>query len=89
MATKRTIELSNLSVEELANEINKLTGDYSKMKFDHAVKGLSNPNELVAMRREIARLKTESRKRELASMSSDDLKKRSKLVLRRRLQKHN
>lgn len=89
MATKRTIELSNLSAEDLSNELNKLVGDYSKMKFDHALKGLANPNELVALRREVAKIKTELRKRELAACSPEQLKKRSKLRLRRRLQKHN
>lgn len=89
MATKRTIELRNLSVEDLNNELNKLAGDYSKMKFDHALKGLANPSEMVAVRREVARIKTELRNRELAAYTPEKLKKRSKLRLRRRLQKHN
>lgn len=89
MATKRTIELRNLSNEDLNNELDKLVGDYAKMKFDHALKGLANPNEMVAVRREIARIKTELRNRELAAFTPEKLKNRSKLRLRRRLQKHN
>jgi large subunit ribosomal protein L29 len=54
------------------------------MQFDHAVKGLDNPLTLREMRRDIARLKTEARRRELAQLTPEELAKRSKIRERRR-----
>jgi large subunit ribosomal protein L29 len=88
MATKRTVELKNMSVEELENQLTEVRGDYSKMRFDHRVKGLENPMELVKVRKEIARLNTELRVRELAAMTPDMVgRKRSRITLRRKLAK--
>ena len=87
MATKKYIELQGYSDEELVNEIKVTEEDYKKLKFDHAIKGLDNPLLLRETRRDIARLKSEIRRRELASASEEQLANRSKIRARRRLGK--
>jgi large subunit ribosomal protein L29 len=54
------------------------------MKFDHASKGLENPLELKTLRRDIARLSTEIRSREISAMTKEELAGRSKIRLRRK-----
>lgn len=87
MASKKFLELQEFSVDELIAELAATQADYQKMQFDHAVKGVDNPMELREMRRDIARIKTEIRRRELAEMSPEQLAKRSKIRERRRRQK--
>ena len=65
---------------------NKLKLSLKSVKFDHAIKGLDNPMSLKEIRRDIARLKTEARRRVLSKMTDSQLMKRTKLVARR---KHN
>lgn len=84
MASKKYLELQEFSVEELLAELKATEADYQKMRFDHYAKGLDNPLELREMRRDIARIKTEIRRRELAQMSPEQLAKRSKIRARRR-----
>lgn len=66
------------------SELTETKVQYQKMKFDHAVKGLDNPLLLREMRRDIARLQSEVRRRELAQMDEKALAKRSKTIARRR-----
>lgn len=84
MASKTTTELKGMSVEQLQNQAAELESGISKMKFDHAVRGLQNPMEIRRTRKEIARLYTELRDRELSQANDVELAKRSKLRLRRR-----
>lgn len=84
MATKKTMELKELSNEDLKNELKEINNQYAKLKFDHAVKGLENPLVIREIRRDVARINTEIRRRELAEMSEEQLAKRSKIVARRR-----
>lgn len=84
MATKKYLELQEFSVTDLKNELVETTEQYRKMKFDHTTKGLDNPLTLREIRRDIARLKTEIRRRELEEMSEEELAKRSKIRQRRR-----
>ncbi|GLR19325.1 50S ribosomal protein L29 [Portibacter lacus] len=84
MATKKYLELQELSDADLANEITTTEGQYKNLKFDHAIKGLDNPMVLKEIRKDISRLKTESRRRELANLSDDQKAKRSKIVARRK-----
>lgn len=84
MATKKYIELQEFSDEDLANEIKETVDQFKKLKFDHAIRGLENPLLLRDVRRDIARLRTEERKRQMANMSEDQLAKRSKIRARRR-----
>lgn len=81
---KEKIDLSGKTEAELAQEITSMEQEYQSMKFDHAVKGLANPLELRAKRRNIARLHTELRKRALAVATPDELAMRTKIQARRR-----
>ena len=68
MASKKYLELQEFSNEDLVAELTETEAQFSKLKFDHAIKGLDNPLVLKEVRRDIARLRTEMRKRELAEV---------------------
>ena len=84
MATKKYLELQEYSDGDLAAELEKTEQEYQKLRFDHAIKGLDKPNVLKEVRRDIARLQTELRRRQVAAMSGDELALRSKIRARRR-----
>lgn len=85
MANKNYLEIQNLTDVDLVAEANEVEEQYAKIKFDHAAQGLDNPLEIRKIRRDVARLKTELRKRELDKMSAEELANRSKIRERRRL----
>ena len=89
MASKKFLELQDYSSEDLASELAQTETQYQRLKFDHAIKGLDNPLTLREVRRDIARLKTEVRRREVAEMSTEDLANRSKKRSRRRRESRN
>ena len=64
---KKANDYSSLDNEAL----NQMIGDeemrLKKTKFSHAVNPIENPLSIKGMRRQIARLKTEQRKRELGA----------------------
>ena len=84
MATKKYLELKDFSDEELKSELEQTQVQYQKLKFDHAIKGLDNPLVLREVRRDIARLQSDIRRRELVQMSADELGNRSKIRAKRR-----
>ena len=84
MASKKYLELQEFNEADLQQELADTEVQYQKLKFDHAIKGLDNPISLREFRRDIARLKTEARRRELSQMSEEDLANRSKIRARRR-----
>lgn len=84
MATKKYLELQDFSDADLKSELEATEVQFQKLKFDHAVKGLDNPLTIREVRRDIARLQTEIRRRELATMSEEQLAKRSRIRNRRR-----
>ncbi len=84
MASKKHIELQEFTNPELLDELNQTETQFKKMKFDHAIKGLDNPLLLQEVRRDVARLKSEVRRRELTSMSTEEIANRSKIRSRRR-----
>jgi large subunit ribosomal protein L29 len=59
--------LSALSTEALNDKIGEETLRLKKTKFSHAVNPIENPMVIRSIRRTIATLKTEQRKRQLAS----------------------
>lgn len=65
MAKVKNEDYRELSLEDLNSRIQEEELQYKKKKFAHAVSPLENPLELRWMRRNIARIKTELRKREL------------------------
>lgn len=78
------MDLQDFSDADLQSELEGTEASYQKMKFDHALKGLDNPLLLREVRRDIARIKTEIRRRELANASEETLANRSKIRARRR-----
>jgi len=84
MATKKFIELGEMSDTDLKTELNQINGQYQKMRFDHTIKGLDNPVTLRNTKRDIARIQTETRRREIVAMSSEQTAKRSRIRLRRK-----
>lgn len=84
MASKKFLELQEYTPEDLTNELAQTQAQYQRLKFDHAIKGLDNPLSLREVRRDIARLKSEIRRRELAELSAEELGERSNKRRRRR-----
>ncbi len=84
MPSKKFLELQEFSDGDLANELKETEEQYHKLVFDHAIKGLDNPLLIKEIRRDIARLKTEVRKREMAGWSEDQINGRSKIRARRK-----
>jgi large subunit ribosomal protein L29 len=84
MATKKYIELQEFTDENLANEIEETVRQLTKVKFDHSVKGLDNPLIIREIRRDIARLRSEQRRREVAALTAEQVAKRSKIRERRK-----
>ncbi len=84
MASSKFQELKGFSDEDLKAELVTTEEQYGKLKFDHAVRGLDNPLVLTEARKDIARLKTEVRRREIEAMSAEDIAMRSKIRERRR-----
>ena len=82
--SKKNQEMKSLTDEDLANELNETQVNYAKLKYDHGIQGIENPLVIREMRRDIARLKTEQRRREVDQFSADDLAKRSRIMDRRR-----
>jgi large subunit ribosomal protein L29 len=83
MATKKFLELQDMSDADLTSELDTIRTQYQKMKFDHAIKGLDNPISIREVRRDIARIQSEIRRREVANFTDDQIAKRSKIRFRR------
>ena len=58
-------ELRELETKELAERLDAEVVKYNQMKLNHAITPLENPSQIKATRRDIARMKTELRQREL------------------------
>ncbi len=58
-------EIKEKSVPELNNMLKDLKEDLFKLRFRHAVNQLENPMRLKAVKKDIARVKTVLREREL------------------------
>ena len=84
MATKKYLELQEFNDADLLTELKETEAQYHKLKFDHTIKGLDNPLLLKDIRRDIARINTEIRRRELSSMTDENIGNRSKIRARRR-----
>jgi len=84
MASKKYIELQEFTDEQVTSELAKTVTQFQKLKFDHTLKGLENPLALREVRRDIARLNTEARRREISRLTPEQLELRSKTKARRR-----
>ena len=58
-------EIRDLTTEEIKEKINAEREALTKLRLNHAVSPLENPMQIRATRKNIARLLTELRKREL------------------------
>lgn len=78
------LDLKSLSIQELKTELENTQKHYSSLKFSNAVASLENTAEIKTVRRNIARINTELRARELAETG---LPPRDKIIARRRKSK--
>ena len=62
-------EIKEISTKELIERLDTEKDDYTKLRFNHAVSPLDNPLKLRHSRRNIARLLTELKKRQLSENS--------------------
>ena len=61
----KTKELRELADQDLREKMEAAVEDLHKMKLNHSIAPLENPSQIKAARRDIARMKTELRQREL------------------------
>lgn len=61
----KVAEIKELKTNDLVERINTEVAKYNQMKVNHAISPLENPSQIKAARRDIARMKTELRQREL------------------------
>ena len=58
-------EVRELETKDLVERIDAEVAKYNQMKLNHAITPMENPSEIKATRRDIARMKTVLREREL------------------------
>ena len=59
MKTKKfTEELKQMSVEELSAKLKELKEEYFNLRFQHEINQLDNPQKIVEVKRNIARVMT-------------------------------
>ena len=58
-------EVRELSTNELTERLEAEQANYKNMVLNHAISPLENPSQIKKLRRDIARMKTELRQREL------------------------
>ena len=61
----KTKELRDLTISELRERVATETAAYERMKMNHSVSPLDRPHTITLKRREVARLKTILREKEL------------------------
>lgn len=61
----KSTEIKELTILELQERLESEESLMVRMKMNHAVSPLDNPNKIVETRRNIARLKTEMRARQI------------------------
>jgi large subunit ribosomal protein L29 len=62
--------IKELSTADLRDRLEDETRQLVKLRINHAVSPLENPNKIKAYRKIIARIKTELRKRELEELNN-------------------
>ena len=65
----KSSEIKELTIQELLERLESEETLMVRMKMNHAVSPLDNPNKIVETRRNIARLKTEFRSRQIQEQS--------------------
>jgi len=69
MAKVKKEDIKEFANDELVEKISEAKARYKKMRFNHTVSPLDNPLTLRYVRRDIARLATELRKRQIAEQN--------------------
>jgi large subunit ribosomal protein L29 len=80
---EKSKNLQEISEEALLSELTVLETDLRKMGVEQSVRGIADNSQFKKMRKEIARVYTELRKRDLAEYSAEDLEMRSRIRERR------
>ena len=62
-------EVRELSAQELSAKLGDLKRDLFNLRLQHAINQLDNPQKIVEVKRDIARVKTVLREKELAAKS--------------------
>ncbi len=65
----KSTEIKELTAEELQERLESEESMMVRLKMNHAVSPLDNPNKIVETRKNIARLKTEVRARQIQTQS--------------------
>lgn len=65
----KSSEIRELSIKELEERLESEENMIVRMRMNHAVSPLDNPNKIVETRKNIARLKTEMRARQIQEQS--------------------
>ncbi len=60
-------EIRDLTILEVEEKVEEMTMSLTKTKLNHAVSPLENPQQIRSIRKDIARLNTELRRREIES----------------------
>lgn len=63
-------EIRELSVDELELKVKELKEELFQLRFQHAINQLDNPMRLKAVKKDIARIKTILRQRELENVNA-------------------
>jgi len=66
----KSSEIKELSIQELTERLESEESMMVRMKMNHAVSPLDNPNKIIETRKNIARLKTEVRARQIQEQSA-------------------
>ena len=68
----KTSEIKCLSIEELNAKVKELNGELFNLRFSHATRSLSNPMALHNVKKDIARVKTVLREKELEAKGENN-----------------
>ncbi|MDR2466034.1 MAG: 50S ribosomal protein L29 [Prevotellaceae bacterium] len=68
---KNKVDLKEYNTKDLKEKLHSRKGEYLKMRLDHAVSPLENPMRLKNGRKEIARILTELRQREINGQNNE------------------
>lgn len=69
--------------EELETQVSVLQSELQKMRFEKAIRGITDSSQFRKTRQNIARALTELRKRELTEYTAEDMEMRSRIRARR------
>ena len=65
-------ELRDMTGDELNAKLKELKNELFNLRFQHAINQLDNPHKIVDVKKDIARLLTEQRARQIAAENSAD-----------------